>query len=209
MNSEKKIAQKYDAIIIGTGPAGIFSALELIKSEKKDIKVLMFDSGNDLRERVANRKKGKNEVMQGWGGAGAFSDGKLTLTADIGGYLSDYVALSTLEKYLREVEELYIHYGTSRNRLVTGKGEAVHEARKTALKYGITLIPYRLLHIGTDRCAQVLMAMYDHIIASSKVVVHFNETVKELVIENGKIEMNIDENRFYYIYLSFAEKSGR
>lgn len=205
MNSEKKITQKFDAIIIGTGPAGIFSALELIKSEKKDIKVLMFDSGNDLRERVANRKKGKNEVMQGWGGAGAFSDGKLTLTADIGGYLSDYIALSTFEKYLREVEELYIHYGTSRDRLVTGKGEAVHEVRKTALKYGITLIPYRLLHIGTDRCAQVLMAMYDYIIASSKVVVHFNETVKELVIENGKIKgviTNKDEYQGSFVIMA-------
>jgi uncharacterized FAD-dependent dehydrogenase len=117
--------------------------------------------------------------MQGWGGAGAFSDGKLTLTADIGGYLSDYLALSTLENYIREVEEIYINFGASRDRLVTGTGEAVHEMRKTALKYGISLIPYKLLHIGTDQCAQVLMGMFDYIIASTKVSVKFNETVNE------------------------------
>lgn len=187
MNSKQEYPQRFDVIIIGTGPAGIFSALELIKSSKKDIKILMIENGNDIRKRVANRKKGKYEVMQGWGGAGAFSDGKLTLTADIGGYLSDYIPLSTLESYMREVEEIYIDFGTSRDRLVTGEGDAVHRVRKSALRYGITIIPYRLLHIGTDRCAQVLTEMYDHIIASSKVTIQFNETAKEILIDENKV----------------------
>ncbi|MHA2306349.1 MAG: NAD(P)/FAD-dependent oxidoreductase [Candidatus Hodarchaeales archaeon] len=187
MNSKKEDNLKFDVIVVGAGPAGIFSALELIKTSKREIKILMIDSGNDIRDRINSRKNGKNEVMQGWGGAGAFSDGKLTLTADIGGYLSDYLALKTLEKYIREVESIYISYGASKDRLVTGEGESVHEMRKSALKYGITLIPYRLLHIGTDQCAQVLMKMYDHIIASSFVNVRFNETVKEILTEEKNV----------------------
>ncbi|MCK4849052.1 MAG: FAD-dependent oxidoreductase, partial [Candidatus Heimdallarchaeota archaeon] len=59
--------------------------------------------------------------------------------------------------------------------------------RKNALKHGITLIPYRLLHIGTDRCAEVLKAMYDSIIASSKVTIHFNETAKRIIIDDNKL----------------------
>jgi uncharacterized FAD-dependent dehydrogenase len=184
MNNDKTIT--YNVIIVGTGPAGIFSALELIKDTPDDFKILMIDSGNDIRTRIEIRQSGsKNEIMQGWGGAGAFSDGKLTLTADIGGYLSEFLALRSLERLIDEVENIYVEFGTTRDRLVTGDGESVHEIRKNALKYGISLIPYRLLHIGTDRCAQVLMNMYDHIIASSKVTIHFSETAKKVLTENN------------------------
>ena len=180
--------RSYDVIIVGTGPAGIFSALELIKETPDDFKVLMLDSGNNIQTRIENRESGsKNEIMQGWGGAGAFSDGKLTLTADIGGYLSEFLTLGTLERYINTVENTYVEFGASKDRLVTGKGEDVHEIRKNALKYGITLIPYRLLHIGTDRCAEVLKAMYDSILASSKVTIHFNETAKAIIIDADKV----------------------
>jgi uncharacterized FAD-dependent dehydrogenase len=186
MNNDNAI--NYDVIIIGTGPAGIFSALELIKGTSVDFKILMIDSGNEIRTRIEIRESGgKNDIMQGWGGAGAFSDGKLTLTADIGGYLSDFLALRTLESLIKEVENIYVEFGTSKDRLVTGEGESVNELRKNALKYGISLIPYRLLHIGTDRCAKVLMAMYDYIITSFKVKIHFNETAKKVLVENNKV----------------------
>ena len=187
MNSRLDNSKYYDVIIIGTGPAGIFAALELIKFSEDNLNILMIESGSDLANRVENRNIQKSDVMQGWGGAGAFSDGKLTLTADIGGHLSDYISINKLEEYISEVEEIYISFGASRDRLVTGEGKNVDEARKTALKYGITLIPYRLLHIGTDKCSQVLLAMYDHLKASLKIKVNFNETAKDILVENYQV----------------------
>ncbi|MHA2095101.1 MAG: NAD(P)/FAD-dependent oxidoreductase [Candidatus Hodarchaeales archaeon] len=187
MNSRLENSEYYDVIIIGTGPAGIFTALELLKFSGKNIHILMLESGSDLASRVENRNTQKSDVMQGWGGAGAFSDGKLTLTADIGGHLSDYITLNKLEEFISEVEETYIRFGASKDRLVTGEGKLVDEARKTALKYGITLIPYRLLHIGTDKCSQILLAMYDHLKASKQVKVKFNELAKNLLIEDNRV----------------------
>ncbi|MFX0208346.1 MAG: NAD(P)/FAD-dependent oxidoreductase [Candidatus Hodarchaeota archaeon] len=178
---------KYDVIIIGAGPAGIFSALELIKGSDNDLKILMIESGSDINERIKKQNEGKKELMRGWGGAGAFSDGKLTLTADIGGYLSSIIPLSSLESLLKEVEDAYVKFGASKDRLVSGSGEAVHEARKKALQFGISLIPFRLLHIGTDECVKVVSVMYDTIINSSKVDIHFNETAKEILIENNRV----------------------
>ncbi len=185
----------YDVIIIGAGPAGIFSALELVK-HRPQLKILMIDCGNDLPTRIKNREEGRNEVMQGWGGAGAFSDGKLTLTADIGGYLSEYLSLSKLEDYIQEVEDIYVRFGAARERLVTGQGEKVEEVRKNALKYGISLIPYRLLHIGTDQCAKVLHSMYYYLIDSG-VNIKFNEYASELVVENNAVKGVIAKNGHY------------
>jgi uncharacterized FAD-dependent dehydrogenase len=198
VNSKQALKDKFDVIIIGAGPAGIFAALEIVKTSQMQLKVLIIESGNNLPERLANQKNRKYEIMQGWGGAGAFSDGKLTLTAEIGGYLSEYIPLSTLRKYIYEVEEIYTRFGASKDRLVTGEGTLVDEARKNALKHGIRLIPYRLLHIGTDKCAQILMAMYDHLLATSRVQIQFNETVGEILVEGRKIVGVISDKTKYY-----------
>jgi uncharacterized FAD-dependent dehydrogenase len=165
----------------------------------------MIESGSDINERIKKRKEGKKELMRGWGGAGAFSDGKLTLTADIGGYLSSIIPLSSLEGLLEEIEDAYVKFGASKDRLVSGSGEAVHEARKKALQFGISLIPYRLLHIGTDQCVKVVSAMYDTIINSSKVDIHFKESTKEILIEDNRVTgVLTDKGKYFGQYVIAA-----
>ena len=95
-----KPVKAYDLIIIGAGPAGIFTALELAD---KGLKILMVEKGQDIRERIvtsrnknAPAKDKMRNVVCGWGGAGAFSDGKLTLTTEFGGNLDDYMSKADL-----------------------------------------------------------------------------------------------------------------
>ena len=74
----------YNVIIVGAGPAGIFAALELL-SARKNLKILLLEKGDDLSDRKPN------DIFQGWGGAGTFSDGKLNLSTAVGGFLTDYI----------------------------------------------------------------------------------------------------------------------
>ena len=81
--TKKKESQAYDVIIIGAGPAGIFAALELAK--KKGLRILLLEKGHDLPKRSHKDPSG---ILTGWGGAGAYSDGKLNLSTDVGGQLA-------------------------------------------------------------------------------------------------------------------------
>jgi hypothetical protein len=96
----------YQVIIVGCGPAGIFTALTLM--EQGIDHVILLDQGNDLekRERGAVR-----DVLCGWGGAGAFSDGKLNISTDVGGYLSEFLDKNTLIALLRNTDGIFVKYG--------------------------------------------------------------------------------------------------
>ena len=109
--------KRYDVIIVGAGPAGLFAALELTE---KGASVLVVDKGRSLEGRKCPLKNGAVgqcihcspcSVICGWGGAGAFSDGKLTLTPEFGGNLERYVGRHVLEQLIPEVDAIWVHYG--------------------------------------------------------------------------------------------------
>ena len=102
------MAKSYDVVIIGAGPAGIFTALELADT---GLSILILEKGLDIRERIAlNRDRTapaadrRANIVSGWGGAGAFSDGKLTLTTDYGGNLDDYMNKGELARLISYVD---------------------------------------------------------------------------------------------------------
>lgn len=108
----------YDVIIIGAGPAGIFCALELVSS-KAGLKILLLEKGRDIEKRICPSEiKDVSctacpdcSLLSGWGGAGAFSDGKLSLSKEVGGNLSRHIDDSTLDDLIEYTDKIYINYG--------------------------------------------------------------------------------------------------
>src|SRR5271169_6074092 len=111
------MSSSYDVIIIGSGPAGIFAALELVKNS--DLKILMIEKGSDLRDRACPMIVSDAPCVQcdlcsilcGWGGAGAYSDGKLTLTSEFGGWLKDYLSGQDIAALIDYVDSIYCFFG--------------------------------------------------------------------------------------------------
>jgi hypothetical protein len=156
------IAKRYEVVIVGAGPAGIFAALELVRAGITS--VAMFEKGHDLGRRVCRgRRRGCKHcptcaIMTGWGGAGAFSDGKLTLSREIGGWLGEYIPREAFESLLAYVDGLWVDFGAPRETRGPDPAAAAVLGERAAVA-GMTLVPMRLRHIGTDRTPAVLEAM--------------------------------------------------
>ena len=193
----------YDVIIVGAGPAGIFAAIEIVSSNR-DIKVLMIEKGEDIEKRlcpslndnVSCRTCPDCNVLCGWGGAGAFSDGKLNLSREIGGNLSRYVSEDELQVLIDYTDGLYVKYGAPDNVYGTDTGR-VNSLRKTAEKNGLTLIPSKIRHIGTDRCPELLKKIKADL--NSRIDILFNKNVIKFLIENGQAVgvRTSDGDKFY------------
>ena len=169
--------ERYDVIIVGAGPAGIFTALELTKANK-GLKILMIEKGKDIDNRICPKRDISCDILSGWGGAGAFSDGKLNLSPEIGGFLFRYVDLSTLQSLIDYVDRIYLDFGAPD--LVHGTDlEAVKEVERLASKNDLILVPSRIRHIGTDRCKDLLKKMREYL--DGKVDLMFETEVKEII----------------------------
>jgi uncharacterized FAD-dependent dehydrogenase len=177
-------------IIVGTGPSGIFAAFELVQSGVGSI--AMFEKGKGLENRVCPleakaahlcAKCSDCAVVQGWGGAGSFSDGKLTLSPEVGGHLSGYVG-DELQALIDEVDQRYIQFGAPHD--VYGTGD-ISDIADRAVAAGLRLIHSKIRHLGTGYSKEVLQRMYEFL-TSHGVAVHFkSEVVSILTDDSGKV----------------------
>jgi hypothetical protein len=181
---------KYDVIIVGAGPAGIFSALEL--TEKNKLNILMLDRGPDINQRKCPASRGLECVhcepcllLSGWGGAGAFSDGKLTLSTEVGGWLNQYVSSKELGELVNHVDEIYLKFGAPEHVYGTDV-EKIEEIERKASLAGLKLIRQKIRHMGTERCAQTLRKMRQEL--NSKVEFKPKTDVKGLIVKNDTVE---------------------
>ncbi len=183
-------AKSYDVIIIGAGPAGIFAALELTAKSKAT--VLIIDKGQPLEKRRCKTQGEYGRCLRcnpcaitcGWGGAGAFSDGKLTLTSAFGGFLDEYIDPEAVNKLIGEVDQVYLSYGASEVVYGTDQ-EAVRDIERSAAAAGLSLIPAKIRHLGTENCYGVLKKM--HLALLDRVDMLMNTTVDQLINRNGKV----------------------
>jgi len=170
----------YKVIIIGCGPAGIFTALTL--AENGVDRIILFDQGNELEKRSRHSAK---DVLCGWGGAGAFSDGKLNISTEVGGYLLDFLEKSSLLDLLKKTDEIFVNHGAP-NRIFGGSATSVEEISDQASLAGLEFIPTVIRHIGTDNCKRVLSNMRKAL--KGKVEVRTCCQVQSLIEEDGTIK---------------------
>jgi uncharacterized FAD-dependent dehydrogenase len=142
-------------------------------------------------------------ILCGWGGAGAYSDGKLTLTPEFGGWLKDYLSSEELALFIDYVDSVYLSFGAGG--AVHGEDNAaLSRLKKKAAGYNLELIPARIRHIGTDLCKEVLSKIRGHL--AGKIDVLFDVPVEQITTKNGNVSgvMTGDGNTFNATYVIVA-----
>jgi len=174
------------------------------------LKILILDKGVDLDKRKCPASRGFGclncepcNVLHGWGGAGAFSDGKLTLSTEVGGWLGKYVNEKELQKLVDYVDGIYTKFGAPNNVYGVDKTRIEEIERKAALA-GLRLIRQKVRHMGTEKCAETLRKMRSFL--NGKVEVRTETEVKGLIVSNGRIEgvETVDSDRIFARYVIVA-----
>ena len=153
---------KTDIVIIGAGPAGIFTALELLRRGSRQ-KILIVEKGQSIERRHCP----KNEtgwcmncrpychITTGFSGAGAFSDGKLSLSYEVGGDLPTLVGAETVQDTIGYADSIYLEFGADTRVEGISDTEAVKEIRKRAIRAGLKLVDCPIRHMGTERAHSI------------------------------------------------------
>lgn len=196
MSERMKNMGKYDVIIIGAGPGGIFAAYELVK-RAPGLKVAVFESGNPLEKRICpiDGKKIKSciscktcAIMSGFGGAGAFSDGKYNITNDFGGTLHEYIGKDTAIELMRYVDEINIRYGGEGTKMYSTAGT---KFKKLCMQNKLKLLDASVRHLGTDINYIVLENMFEEL--KKRVEFHFNCHVDNVELMDGSYRISTKE----------------
>jgi uncharacterized FAD-dependent dehydrogenase len=183
------MAKIYDVAIIGAGPAGIFASLELCNA---GLDVLLLDKGGEIDTRICPVQNSSGccalcspcNLVSGFGGAGAFSDGKLTLSTQVGGRLKELVGLDQAQALIDYVDSIYLKFGAPPK--VYGMGNNTAELEREAASAGLTLTPVKLRHLGTELCHETLKAMQSYL--SSKLDIRLTTTIRHIIVEDDAVK---------------------
>ena len=183
------MAKNYDIVIVGAGPAGIFASLELCNA---GLNVLLLDKGGEIDARVCPVQSSSGScllcspchLVSGFGGAGAFSDGKLTLSTQVGGRLKELVGSDQARALIDYVDSIYLKFGAPPK--VYGMGGNTAELEREAASAGLTLTPVKLRHLGTELCHETLKAMQNYL--SPKLDIRLRTTIENIVVDDGAVK---------------------
>jgi uncharacterized FAD-dependent dehydrogenase len=201
------MAKNYDVAIVGAGPAGIFASLELCNA---GLDVLLLDKGREIDDRVCPVQNRSGccalcslcHLVSGFGGAGAFSDGKLTLSTRVGGRLKEVVGSTQARALIDYVDSIYLKFGAPHK--VYGIGGNVAKLEREAASAGLTLTPVKLRHLGTELCHETLKAMQNYL--SPKLDIRLGTTIENIVVDDGALKAveTSDGERLGCCYLILA-----
>ena len=189
----------YDVIIIGAGPGGIFSALELTRL-RPELKIAIFEAGNKLEKRKCPIDGEKItrcincrscSIMSGFGGAGAFSDGKYNITNEFGGTLHEFIGKDKALELMRYVDTINAAHGGERTRLYS---TAASGLKRECLQNGLHLLDASVRHLGTDINYEVLSSIYEEL--KEKVTIHFLTPVTAVRVTEEGFEIKTERGVF-------------
>ncbi len=184
--------QDYDVIIVGAGPAGIFAALDL--SQIPGLRILLLDKGQRIeKRRCPMREQGGPcrhcqpcSILNGWGGAGAFSDGKLTLGTAVGGHLAEIVGEEAAQTLVHEADAIYCAFGAP-DKVYGQPTPAIEALEERATLVGLRFIVTPIRHMGTERSAAIMQAM-EHTLRERGVEIRMRTVVDQVLVEAGRVQ---------------------
>ena len=163
---------QYDLIIVGAGPAGIFTALELLRRNSQ-AKMLLIEKGKPVERRRCPKDKTGTcvnckptcAITTGFSGAGAFSDGKLSLSYQVGGELPDLIGEDFAQELIDYTDKIYLEFGADPHVEGQFQGAEIKDIRKRAIQAGLQLVDCPIRHLGTEKAQQLYLNIQNHLAA--------------------------------------------
>ncbi|WP_371378436.1 NAD(P)/FAD-dependent oxidoreductase [Sporomusa aerivorans] len=188
--------EKFDIGIVGGGPAGIFAAYELV-SNNPDVKIVLIEAGHDIYSRscpISDKKVpscikcNPCGIMRGFGGAGAFSDGKYNFTTQFGGWLNEYLPDQKVLDLIDYVDQINVKYGAPAEYFSTLNSNL----GKEALKYDLHLLDAKVRHLGTENNLRIMQSIYDYL--QERITMLFGVTVSSIQKKDSQFTLETAKN---------------
>ncbi len=212
--------EKYDVILVGAGPCGIYASYELMK-KNPSLRVLLVDKGNDIYHRTCPILNGKIKqcpsdiygnsgcypacsMTHGFGGCGAYSDGKFNITSEFGGWLNEYLSKEQILDLIQYVDAINLDHGAPKE-ITDPSTKEVLDIERKGLAVGLKLLRSRVRHLGTEVNLKLLASIFEEL--KNKIDMKFACNVVDIMVdENNNIQGIIDEkgNEYYGKYVVFG-----
>ena len=182
---------KKDVVIIGAGPAGIFTALEMIK-KGSDKSILIVEKGQPVEKRHCPKDKTKQcvnckpycHITTGFSGAGAFSDGKLSLCYEVGGDLPTLIGEDVAQETIDYTDGIYLEFGADTHIEGISNSQEVKEIRMRAIQAGLKLVDCPIRHMGTEKAQSIYYAIEQYLL-NNGVEIIFGYECHDIILEDG------------------------
>lgn len=189
--------RKFDTIIVGAGPSGIFCAYKMMKLNP-NLKIVMFEKGSEIEHRICpKRTTGKCvhckncHITTGFAGAGTFSDGKLTLaSSETGGNLSELIGEEKVKELIKEMDEVYLSFGADTTLHGVDNPEKIAKIRKKAIQANMKLVESPIRHLGTEASYEIYKKLQKWLL-NAGVEIHFNTMVEDILTHSGHSSIDV------------------